>query len=126
MANTMAISLSRFAESLGKPRGLPHWFQHDNAPVHTSHVAQEKIVAAGFQVIPHPAYSPDLAPSDYCLFSELKKRLRGKHFQSASDLEESVKDIFTTLPPSFYRNAFEALPVRWQKCLDANGNWFEK
>jgi histone-lysine N-methyltransferase SETMAR len=109
-----------------KPRGLPHWFQHDNAPVHTSRVAQEKIHAAGFDVIPHPPYSPDLAPSDYCLFGELKKQLRGRHFSDADDLQEAVNDVFEGLSPSFYHDAFEALPVRWQKCLDSNGNWFEK
>jgi hypothetical protein len=29
-----------------------------------------------------PTYSPDLAPSDYHLFSALKKQLKGRHFTS--------------------------------------------
>lgn len=109
-----------------KPRGLPHWIQMDNAPVHTSRIAQEKIKEAGFLAIHHPPYSPDLAPSDYCLFGELKKHLRGKMFESAEDLEECVRSFFDDLPPSFYHDAFEDLPVRWRKCVDSEGNWFEK
>ena len=38
----------------------------------------------------------------------------------------AVNRIFDQLPPSFYHGAFEALPGRWQKCVDAGGNWFEK
>jgi [histone H3]-lysine36 N-dimethyltransferase SETMAR len=109
-----------------KPYGLPHWFQHDNAPVHTSRIAQGKLNDCGFEIISHPPYSPDLAPSDYCLFTELKKQLRGQYFMDAGDLEEAVNRIFDQLPPSFYHGAFEALPGRWQKCVDAGGNWFEK
>ncbi|UYV83920.1 GPT2 [Cordylochernes scorpioides] len=40
----------------------------------------------------HPAYSPDLAPSDYFLFGLLKKELKGKAF----DLDEDVQKIFFT------------------------------
>ena len=109
-----------------KPRGLPHWFLQDNAPVHTCRAALEKIGSAGFELVKHPPYSPDLAPSDYCLFNELKRHLRGTHFESAAALEETVRNCFGLLPPAFFLDAFKALPVRWEKCLAANGNWFEK
>jgi len=32
-------------------------------------------------VVPHPAYLPDLAPSDFFLFPELKMKLKGQRFQ---------------------------------------------
>ena len=35
---------------------------HDNAPAHTSHVAMAAIHECGFELPPHPPYSPDLAP----------------------------------------------------------------
>jgi len=60
---------------------------HDNAPVHTAAVAKAAVKECGFQEIEHPPYSPDLALSDYYLFSKLKKNLRGKK----SDVEEEVK-----------------------------------
>jgi len=35
-----------------------------------------------FQCLDHPPYSPNLAPSHYRLFPELKKELKGRHFSS--------------------------------------------
>ena len=53
---------------------------HDNAPVHTAAVAKAAVKECGFKEIEHPPYSPDLAPSDYYLFSKLKKDLWGRKF----------------------------------------------
>ena len=39
--------------------------QHDNAQSHTAHLTLEKIENMGWEVLPRPPYSPDLAPSDY-------------------------------------------------------------
>jgi len=51
---------------------------HDNAPAHRSHAGQAALLESGFEEIRHPAYSPDLAPSDYNLFPNVKKHLRGQ------------------------------------------------
>jgi len=40
----------------------------------------------------HPAYSPDLAPSDYFLFCSLKSHLRGVCYPDDEVLEEAVKE----------------------------------
>jgi len=37
----------------------------DNAPSHTSAVAMAKIHELRFELLDHPSYSPDLAPSDF-------------------------------------------------------------
>ena len=42
--------------------------QQDNARVHTCKVAMDAVERNGYELIPHPAYSPDLAPSDFFLF----------------------------------------------------------
>jgi len=47
-------------------------FLHDNAPAHRALAIQKKLAYLGFQFPDHPPYSPDLAPSDYHLFSVLK------------------------------------------------------
>ena len=39
--------------------------QQDNARVHTCKIAMDAVERNGYELIPHPAYSPDLAPSDY-------------------------------------------------------------
>ena len=47
--------------------------QLDNARVHTCKLAMDAVERNGFELIPHPAYSPDLAPSDFFLFSKFEK-----------------------------------------------------
>ncbi|GBP37502.1 Histone-lysine N-methyltransferase SETMAR [Eumeta japonica] len=47
-------------------------FLQDNASVHTARVSRQALKDTGFSEIDHPPYSPDLAPSDYFLFSNLK------------------------------------------------------
>jgi hypothetical protein len=43
---------------------------------HRAPATQKKVAYLGFQCLDHPPYSPDLAPSDYHLFSGLKKKLK--------------------------------------------------
>jgi len=45
-----------------------------NAPAHQALATQKKLAYEGFQCLDHPPYSPDLSPSDYHLFSGLKKK----------------------------------------------------
>ena len=37
-----------------------------------------KLFDLRYEILPHPPYSPDLAPSDYFLFSNTKTWLGGK------------------------------------------------
>ena len=43
-----------------------------NAPAHNSVVAMAVVHVCGFEMVDHPPYSPDLAPSDYFLFPNMK------------------------------------------------------
>ena len=47
--------------------------QQDNARVHTCKVAMAVVERNGYELILHPAYSPDLAPSDFFLFTNLTR-----------------------------------------------------
>ena len=47
--------------------------QQDNARVHTCKVAMDAVERNRYELIPHPAYLPDLAPSDFFLFQKLEK-----------------------------------------------------
>jgi len=55
---------------------------NDNAPVSKVAVAKAAVKECDFEEIEHPSYSPDLAPSDYYLFSKLTKDLQGKKFDT--------------------------------------------
>ena len=65
-------------------------FHEDNARPHTSLFISKKLLDLGWEVIPHPPYSPDLALSDYHLFRSLQNHLNGKTFDS----NEAVKNEF--------------------------------
>jgi len=49
-------------------------FLHYNVLSHTSTMVQNYLETLNWEVLPHPAYSPDLAPSDYHLFSSMVTR----------------------------------------------------
>ena len=64
----------------------------DNAPAHTSQVAMTAATECGFEVLPHPPYSPDMAPSDFYLFPKLKSNVRGKQFGSNEGVIAAVNE----------------------------------
>ena len=51
--------------------------QQDNGPVHSSKVAMQSVRDCGFELLPHPPYSPDLAPSDFFLFFHIEEGAPG-------------------------------------------------
>jgi len=50
-------------------------------------------------VVPHPPYSPDIAPSDFFLFSKLKMKLKGRRFQTEEIQAESQAVLNTAVKP---------------------------
>ena len=72
-------------------------FHQDNARVHTSVFTMAKFKELNYELLEHPAYSPDLAPSDYYLFPNLKKFLAGKRFTSNDEAIAAVYGYFTNL-----------------------------
>ena len=65
--------------------------QHDNARPHTSRQTQCALQQLELPTIPHPPYSPDLAPSDFFLFPLLKKHLKGNHYETDAEVEADVR-----------------------------------
>jgi histone-lysine N-methyltransferase SETMAR len=68
--------------------------QQDNARPHTAKKTLQKIEEVeGIELLPHPAFSPDLKPSDYYLFRSMAQFLRGKKFQSVADMEVALEEF---------------------------------
>ena len=99
--------------------------QQDNARVHTCKIAMDAVKRNGYEVIPHPAYSPDLAPSDYFLFPNLKKDICGCHFQSNEEVVAAVEEWVRDKDPGFFSSGLMALEHRWSKCIILEGNYIE-
>jgi histone-lysine N-methyltransferase SETMAR len=64
--------------------------QHDNMHPHTACATAKKIMDLRLECIPHPAYSPDLTPSDYHVFGPLKEALGGKKFSTDDEIKWAV------------------------------------
>jgi histone-lysine N-methyltransferase SETMAR len=100
-------------------------FLQDNAPAHKSHVTMQKLGEIGFELLPHPPYSPDLAPSDYYLFPQLKKFLKGTKFDSNTEVEQTAEAWFRGQTSEFYLDGLKKLEHRCNKCIVMKGDYVE-
>ncbi|XP_011066409.1 PREDICTED: histone-lysine N-methyltransferase SETMAR-like [Acromyrmex echinatior] len=101
-------------------------YYHDNAPSHTSLKAMIKLDQLRFELVAHPSYSPDLAPSNYYLFPNLKRWLQGKRFTSNEEVIAETEAYFEGLDVSYYRKGIEMLENRYTKCIALEGNYVEE
>ena len=77
-------------------------FHKDNALCHKSTIAtMVKQQELHFELLLHPPYSPDLAPSDYWLFADLKRMLLGKRFGSNEEVISEIEAYFEAKDKSF-------------------------
>jgi len=63
-------------------------FLHDNAPSHTAKPVRDTLEALSWEVLAHAAYSSDLAPSDYHLFTSMDHALAEQRFGSYEDVKK--------------------------------------
>ena len=96
---------------------------HDKTPIYKWNIVQAAIRQAGFIELNHPAYSPDIAPSDYHLFSNLKKFLRGKNFSSDDEAVTTVENYLTDLNSEFFCKGIQSLHDRWQRVVASKGQY---
>ena len=75
--------------------------QHDNAKPHVSIETQQKIRELGWEVLPHPPYSPDIAPSDYHLFGSLSHHLSGKEFENEEAVKQDISGFIASKSTEF-------------------------
>lgn len=99
------------------------YFLHDNARPHVAKSTRKKLIDFGWEILPHPPYSPDLAPTDYHLFRSLSNSLRGKIFEEESDIIKYLANFFDSQPKEFYTRGIYSLPTRWQEVVDRDGEY---
>ena len=100
-------------------------FLHDNARPHTAAQTQDLLRKFKWEVFKHPPYSPDLAPSDFHLFTQMKLWLAGWRFMSDGELKANVNGWLSDQAAAFFDEGIGKLVPRY-KCLNRNGDYVEK
>ena len=95
----------------------------DDARPHTSLVTCKKLLELGWEVMPHPPFSPDLAPSDYHLFCSLQNHLDVKTLYSNETVKNELIQFFVSKNQTFYESRITKLTERWQKVIEQNGQY---
>ena len=93
-------------------------FHYGNARPHTSLATRTKLLELDWEVMSHPPYSPDLAPSDYHLFRSLQNFLIGKNFSNNDDLKSQLAEFFAIKDQKFHQHRIMKLPGRWEKVIE--------
>ena len=98
-------------------------FHKDNARLQTCLVTRKKLLEVGWEVMSHPPYSPDIAPSDYHLFHSLENHFNGKTFDSNEAVKNELIQFFASKKQTFYESGIMKLTKRWQKVIAQNGKY---
>jgi len=96
---------------------------HDNAKPHVAIEVKNFLREEGISVMPHPPYSPDLAPCDFWLFDYIKRNLPDQ--TNKSSLFKVVSNIVENIPEKEFKKTFSRLLERMQLCIDNKGEYFE-
>ena len=118
-----SIHQSWLAKGLGL--GLLCWgfkgVQEENTPVHNSILVTDYLTKMGIKTVPHPPYSPDLAPCDFSLFPQL----RVCRYETIEGMKEAVTKVIDTLTQEDFHGAFQKLLERYIKYIAAREDYFE-
>ena len=75
----------------------------------------------GFKTVPHPPYSPKVAPYDFCLFP----KLIGCRYETIEEMKEAETKVIDTLTKKDFHGDFQKLLERYNKCIATGGDYFE-
>ena len=90
-------------------------------PIHNSILVTDYLTKMGIKTVPHPPYSLDLAPYDFWLFL----KFRGCRYETIEEMKEAVTKVIETLTQEDFHGAFEKLLEQYNKCIAAEGDYFE-
>ncbi|KAI6658803.1 Transposase [Oopsacas minuta] len=96
----------------------------NNASSHTANLTKNFLDVEGLELLPHLAYSPDLAPCDFWLFPKLKIYLQGKDVNTLQALGTGLYQYFKSITDEEYRNVFYKWVKRSKLCASAGGDYF--
>ena len=113
-------NISRAIQSVLEQRFVLHM---DNAPIHTADTVKTCLAMYNIVLAPHPPYSPDLAPSDFCLFGKLKELARGCEFETVEDIKNWILRQFEEISMDELRRVYSSWEDRLVRCISLNGGY---
>ena len=99
--------------------------QQNNTRVHSCKVAMGAVERNEYELIPHTAYWPNLVPSDFFLFPNLKKDSSRCHFWSDKEVVMAVEEWVNGKDPDFFSSGLMTLEHHWSKSITPEGNNIE-
>jgi hypothetical protein len=97
------------------------FLHHNNAPAHASLKTAAFVSNNNMVIIPHPPCLLDIAPWDFALFPKLKMKLKGRHFETVSDIQRELQAVLNSIKENDFHSAFEAWKKRLEHCILSQG-----
>ena len=86
-------------------------------------MTRQKLLQLGWEVLIHPPYSPDIAPSDFHFFQSLQNALNGKNFNSLEDCKRHLDKFFAQKDKKFWEDGITKLPEKLKKVVEQKGEY---
>ena len=86
---------------------------HDKARSHVAKPVKTYLETLQWEVLPHPPYSPDIAPSDFHLFRSMTHGLADQRFHSYEEAKKCIDSWITSKDMWFFERGIHILPERW-------------
>ena len=102
------------------------WFLlHDDAPSHNATIVKQFLAQWKVTVLDGPPFSPDLAPVDYFLFPKVKSHLKGRLFDSISDIQKAATSTLNTITKDDFYKGIQKLYDRANLCVQLEEMYVE-
>uniref|UniRef100_A0A914DHZ1 Transposase n=1 Tax=Acrobeloides nanus TaxID=290746 RepID=A0A914DHZ1_9BILA len=83
----------------------------------------ESIEEKGWDLLPHPPYSPTKAPTDYHINRSLKNWMSNKVYDDLDDLVDDVKAWIASKNRGFFERGIDMLPEKWEAVIEVDGEY---
>jgi hypothetical protein len=89
-------------------------------------LSEDKVTRNRWETLPHPPYTPDLAPPDRRLFGPVTKQISGRHFTSEEEVHRAVRSWLMVLDTDFLCSGTGNAVKRCDRCLNEYGDRVEE
>ena len=99
---------------------VPWVFQHDNAPPHSSRVAQQFLANRGIHAIHWPSCSPDLNPIEH-VWDHIGRIVQKRNPENLQELQGMIREEWDRMQIEFINNLVDSMKRRIQAVIESNG-----